>query len=59
MQWRERVRRAISGFGSRERLWRELRAAGLYKVLLRDGPQAAGRLVDAAITRHQADRSDP
>jgi len=57
VRWRERVRDAVSGFGSRERLWRELRAAGLYKVLLRDGPEAAGRLVDDAIARHQADGS--
>ncbi|MCY3783449.1 MAG: bifunctional precorrin-2 dehydrogenase/sirohydrochlorin ferrochelatase [Chloroflexi bacterium] len=57
VRWRERVRRAVSGFGSRERLWRELRAAGLYKVLRRDGPEAAGQLVDAAIARHQADDS--
>ncbi|MDE2991735.1 MAG: bifunctional precorrin-2 dehydrogenase/sirohydrochlorin ferrochelatase [Chloroflexota bacterium] len=57
VRWRERVRAAVSGFGSRERLWRELRAAGLYKVLLRDGPEAAGRLVDAAIARHQSDGS--
>ena len=58
VRWRERVRRAVSGFGSREQLWRELRAAGLYKVLRRDGPEAAASLVDAAIARHQADRSD-
>ena len=58
VRWRERVRRAVSGFGSRERLWRELRAAGLYDVLLNEGAEAAGRLVDAAIARHQADGSD-
>lgn len=58
VRWRERVRRAVSGFGSREQLWRELRAAGLYKVLLRDGPEAASRLVDAAVARHRADHSD-
>ncbi|MCY4114054.1 MAG: hypothetical protein OXG33_08970 [Chloroflexi bacterium] len=58
VRWRERVRDAVSGFGSREQLWRELRAAGLYKVLLRDGPEAASRLVDAAIARHQADGPD-
>jgi len=58
VRWRERVRVAVSGFGSRERLWRELRATGLYKVLLGDGPEAAGRLVDDAIARHQVDGSD-
>ena len=58
VRWRERVRGAVSGFGSRERIWRELRAAGLYKVLLRDGPDAASRLVDNAIARHQSDESD-
>lgn len=57
-RWRERVRAAVSGFGSREQLWRELRAAGLYKVLRRDGPEAAGRLVDAAIARHKSDGSE-
>ena len=55
VRWRERVRGAVSGFGSREQLWRELRGAGLYKVLLCDGPEAAGRLVDDAIARHQSD----
>ena len=58
VQWRERVREAVSGFGSRERLWRELRAAGLYRVLLNDGPEAADRLVDEAIARIQADASE-
>ena len=58
VRWRERVRNAVSGFGSREQLWRELRAAGLYKVLLRDGPEAAGRLVDDAIARHQSDGTE-
>ncbi len=53
VRWRERVRRTVSGFGARERLWRELRAAGLYRVLLHDGPKAAGRLVDNAIARHR------
>ncbi len=53
VRWRERVRGAVSGFGSRERLWRELRAAGLYRVLLNDGPEAASRLVDHAIARHR------
>ena len=53
VRWRERVRGAVSDFGSRERLWRELRAAGLYNVLLNDGPEAASRLVDAAIARHR------
>ena len=58
VRWRERVRDAVSGFGSREQLWRGLRAAGLYKILLRDGPEAADRLVDDAITRHQGDGTD-
>ena len=58
VRWRERVRGAVSGFGSRERLWRELRAAGLYDVLLNEGAEAAGRLVDAAIARYQADKSE-
>ena len=53
VRWRERVRRTVSGFGARERLWRALRAAGLYNVLLRDGPEAASRLVDDAIARHR------
>ena len=53
VRWRERVRRTVSGFGARERLWRELRADGLYMVLLHDGPKAAGRLVDDAIARHR------
>ena len=56
VRWRERVRDAVSGFGSREQLWRELRAAGLYKPCCDDqGPEAASRLVDAAIARHQSD----
>ena len=58
VRWRERVRGAVSGFGSRERLWRELRAAGLYDVLLNQGAAAASRLVDDAIARHQAGGSD-
>ena len=58
VRWRERVRRSVSGFGSRERLWRELRAAGLYGVLRSEGAEAAGRLVDDAIARHQAGASD-
>ena len=53
VRWRERVRRTVSGFGARERLWRELRADGLYSVLLNDGPKAADRLVDNAIARHR------
>lgn len=58
VRWRERVRGAVSGFGSRERLWRAMRAQGLYQVLRRDGPEAAGRLVDDAIARHQSDGKD-
>ena len=53
VRWRERVRCAVSGFGARERLWRELRAEGLYRVLLREDPEAADRLVDNAIARHR------
>lgn len=58
VRWREHVRGAVSGFGSRERLWRELRAAGLYGVLLNQGPEAASRLVDAAIARHSGDAEE-
>ena len=58
VRWRERVRRSVSDFGSRERLWRELRAAGLYGVLRSEGAEAAGRLVDDAIARYRRAESD-
>ncbi len=49
--WRERVRAAITAPRNRERLWRELRAAGLYEVLRSEGPDVAGGLVDEKIGR--------
>ncbi|MBM4435723.1 MAG: bifunctional precorrin-2 dehydrogenase/sirohydrochlorin ferrochelatase [Actinobacteria bacterium] len=47
--WRALIRTHVPTFAARERLWRELRADGLYRVLERDGPEAARALVDAKL----------
>ncbi len=53
VQWRELVRSRIDDPADRERLWRSLRADGLDRVLQRDGPDAARKLIES----HLADAS--
>ena len=49
LAWRRLVRERVDGFPNRERLWRGLRADGLYDVLRREGPASAQALVEARI----------
>jgi len=49
LAWRRLVRERVDGFPNRERLWRGLRADGLYDVLRREGPESAQALVEARI----------
>lgn len=48
--WRRLVRERVDGFPNRERLWRGLRADGLYHLLRTQGPDAALALVQARIS---------
>ena len=47
--WRAMVRERVDTFVERERLWRGLRADGLYDLLRTEGPEAAQELVEARI----------
>ncbi len=49
LAWRRLVRERVDGFPNRERLWRGLRADGLYDLLRSEGPDAARALVEARI----------
>ena len=49
LAWRRLVRERVDGFPNRERLWRGLRADGLYDLLRTEGPDAARALVEARI----------
>lgn len=49
LAWRRLVRERVEGFPSRERLWRGLRADGLYDLLRSEGPDAARALVVSRI----------
>ncbi len=53
-RWRAQVRASIGDAGQRERLWRALRAAGLYKVLREKGAAAGGALVKSHIEEFTA-----
>ena len=60
LAWRRLIRERVDGFANRERLWRGLRADGLYDLLRTQGPDAAGELVNARIqawvaSQHPAD----
>ena len=52
--WRALVRASLDDAHDRERLWRQLRAAGLYDVLRRDGPEAARALIEARVAEFTA-----
>lgn len=58
LAWRRLVRERVDGFPNRERLWRGLRADGLYDLLRADGPEAALALVEARIEAWAATRQD-
>lgn len=49
LAWRRLVRERVDGFPNRERLWRGLRADGLYDVLRSEGPASAQALVETRI----------
>lgn len=49
LAWRRLVRERVAGFPNRERLWRGLRAEGLYDLLRTEGPEAAQALVEARV----------
>ncbi len=49
LAWRRLVRERVDGFPNRERLWRGLRADGLYDILRTQGPDAAQALVESRV----------
>lgn len=57
--WRRLVRERIDGFPNRERLWRGLRADGLYDLLRTQGPDAAQALVEARISDWEVSQAPP
>ena len=63
LAWRRLVRERVETFPERERLWRGLRADGLYDLLRDQGPEAAQALVEArieawAVARQDVDTAD-
>lgn len=56
LDWRRLVRKRVVGFPNRERLWRGLRADGLYDLLRTAGPDAARALVESRIEAWTASR---
>ena len=56
LAWRRLVRERVDTFAERERLWRGLRADGLYDLLRTQGPDAARALVEARIDAWVASR---
>ena len=53
-QWREQVHAGVRDARARECLWRQLRAAGLYRVLEDEGETAAGAMVQSYIKKFAA-----
>ena len=58
LTWRRLVRERVDTFVERERLWRGLRADGLYDLLRSQGPAAAQALVEARIEAWAASQQD-
>lgn len=58
LAWRRLVRERVDGFPNRERLWRGLRADGLYDLLRTEGPDAARALVESRIEAWTDSRKD-
>ena len=58
LTWRRLVRERVDTFVERERLWRGLRADGLYDLLRSQGPAAAQALVEARIEAWAASPQD-
>ena len=56
--WRRMVRERVDTFVERERLWRGLRAKGLYDLLRTQGPEAAQALVETRIEAWVASQKD-
>ncbi len=58
LAWRRLVRERVDTFVERERLWRGLRAEGLYDLLRTKGPEAAQALVETRIEAWAASQKD-
>ena len=58
LAWRRLVRERVDTFVERERLWRGLRAEGLYDLLRTKGPEAAQALVETRIKAWAASQKD-
>ena len=58
LAWRRMVRERVDTFVERERLWRGLRADGLYDLLRTKGPEAAQALVETQIEAWTALQQD-
>ena len=49
--WRKMVRDLVDSVHERERIWRDLRVAGLYNVLREKGPDAALKLIESRLDK--------